>query len=514
MRAQEKDRDQNDRVTFNRADLFQLLEPHDRVAFEALIKDATGRSGAVSQFFSGDPCYVGDFRLLEYGQLELSKRPMDPIFAEIKSLVSNVRLHSGGAVTQNYLILCFGLPDWEGRLIAISLTAFDAFLKSEWPNEPLAPAEKRMLTQLLIGLSPRRAAQEDQISYETKRTYVKQLTNRLNVSGQVELVSSVLGRLLLAINQELSDPRENSSKALAKFKRECLPSSARVLNLLGPQDEVLRILHIGPQTGRPVLLAHPTILPFFGPQVSASLNRYNVRLVVPLRPGVLDPGAPALSPATYVERTIDGMAFSKHLLLDEDAPVLGISTGGSWAVRFAQKYPDQVPKLFLASMTFRNPRGLSPLGRFFTSLSVAVVRHPSLVSMYVDFALSRSRDAAKFRRMNERFFPLDTPDGDAMAWELEQHGALQAYMQFYQGSAPFLKSDTNPSFYAKTQDLLEIKCPIHLLHGYENTRDPISMIEDLVAATKNARLSTLLGAGHVLRGRNMDAIWEMIAESK
>lgn len=494
--------------------LLEVLSPDDHDSFQAMLRATPRTSDASVPKFFGHPYFIGPFEIKDGRSLGISGTP-SPTIAQTLARVSDVESFSAqGTMIGDFLIICFGLANWAGRLLVIADAAFDDFVNSEWPDAQVPPAEKRMLRQLLIGQSAVQAAKADAVAYETKRTYIKLVCRRLNVSGQVELVSAVLGRLLIAINATTSEYISNDSPdPLATYKQDFMPSCSRVLQLLDGREEKHKILDIGLQTGRPILFAHPTILPFFSHDLGALLTELNLRLLVPLRPGVFDPHAKILSKRGYITRAVEGLALCKSLLAGGDAPVLGLSTGGTWAVRFAQYYPHLTPKLFLASMTFQAPQDGSLFGRFLSSLSAMVVERPALLSLYVEFMLRRHTTPARFREMNAKVFPPDTVDGQAMAWEFSQRGAIEAYMHFYHSSPAYLKSDGHPDFYVAPHDISDLSSRVHLIHGIENTRDQVSTLQELAAGTSHIRLKELTGAGHVLRGKALDAVWRAIADS-
>ncbi|MEP3844283.1 MAG: alpha/beta hydrolase [Paracoccaceae bacterium] len=494
--------------------LLDVLSKDDHGAFQEILRAIPKTSSASTPTFIGHPYFITSFEIKDGETLDFVETP-SPQIAQTLATVRDVGSFSAqGTMTDGYVIICFGLANWAGRLLAIANAAFDGFLDLEWPGAKVPPAEKRMLRQLLIGQLAGQAAQIDAVAYETKRTYVKQLCRRLNVSGQVELVSAVLGRLLIAINAMTADdiPKDNPDP-LTIYRRDFMPDCSRVLQLLDGHGERNKILDIGPQTGRPVLFAHPTILPFFSNDIGARLTQLNLRLLLPLRPGAFDPHAKVLPAQEYAKRAVEGLALCKSLLAGRDAPVLGLSTDGSWAVRFAQSHPQLTPKLFLASMTFQAPQDGSLFGQFLSSFSMLVAERPALLNVYVEFMLRRHKTPARFREMNAKVFPPDTVDGQAMAWEFSQRGAIEAYMHFYHASPAYLKSDGHPNFYVAPQDIAALSSSVHLIHGSDNARDDVATLQELAAGNSNIRLKELAGAGHVLRGTTLATVWRVIANS-
>jgi pimeloyl-ACP methyl ester carboxylesterase/DNA-binding CsgD family transcriptional regulator len=395
--------------------------------------------------------------------------------------------------------------------LVISKQSFAEFMATEWPEVQLPASEVKMLQQLIVGQTPREAATADGVGYETKRTYLKSICRKLNLSGQTALVSAVLGRLLIVINaSEVAADSSRSASATRTFKSKFLPDNARVLQMVDEQGRTHRILDVGALSGQPVLVVLSTIAPYFGDHVATAISRRNLRLLIPLRHGVLDPDTKALAPAEFHAHAIAGLALTKALIAGPDAPVVGLSSGGNYAVRFACEHPELVSELVLASMTFQPPRDGTLFGRFLTDFTRLVSQNATLVGLFVDHLLKLHQNPIRFRRMNDKIFPPDGPDGRAMQVELAQTGALEAYMHYYQNSPVFLKADAHASFYASKAELSSLNCPVHLLHGTANTRDEIQTIRDLVTTLPMAKLTERAGAGQILRGDDLDAVWDIL----
>ncbi|MDX8355569.1 alpha/beta hydrolase [Cognatiyoonia sp. IB215182] len=491
--------------------MLDVLGGSEQASLHALLQGVRVGKVGKSQISLGHSVFVSAFTLKDGGSLLLEL----PAPVEIEAAISEAGDLAGrGSLTSAHLIVCFGLANWSGRLLVISKRAFTDFVTDEWPEIQLAASEMRVLQQLIVGQSPRGAAMSDGIGYETKRGYIKAVCQKLNLAGQTELVSAVLGRLLIAINSSIiaSDPAP-SSTALKIYQGRYLPEDSRVLQMLDEQGRTHRVLDIGALSARPVVVAVSSIPPYWGEHIVSAISKRRLRLLIPLRHGVLDPHARTLTPDAFHEHAIAGLALTKAMLAGKDAPVLGLSSGGNNAIRFANRHPDLVQKLILASMTFQPPRNSTLLARFLSSFSQMVLKNPAVVSIYVDQMLRLHQDPIRFRRMNDRIFPPDSADGRAMQVEFEQPRALEAYMHYYQNSPAFLKMDAHAGFYVTESEFLTLSCHVHVCHGTANSWDEIQSIRRLAKAMPNAELTEIDHAGHILRANNLEKVLDIVEEN-
>lgn len=84
------------------------------------------------------------------------------------------------------------------HLFQAAVTLFDS-------NDRLTPMELRAVFQLAAGLTPRKAALADNVSYETKRIHLKSASAKMDSGGQTDLVRRVLGQLVHLISVSESE---------------------------------------------------------------------------------------------------------------------------------------------------------------------------------------------------------------------------------------------------------------------------------------------------------------------
>lgn len=85
----------------------------------------------------------------------------------------------------------------RARLIVIADDALRDLIDARLTNARIAPAELRLVKQLLGGYSLHEAAACDSVVYETKRSQYKSLARKLGVRSQLDLAGVLLTQIML-----------------------------------------------------------------------------------------------------------------------------------------------------------------------------------------------------------------------------------------------------------------------------------------------------------------------------
>lgn len=92
------------------------------------------------------------------------------------------------------------LPHSTLRGISVSKEVCDEVLEVYNHRANLTPSEKRVIFQLVAGLSKRQSALTDDVSVETKRAHTKNACAKMGCTGQTDLIRKVLGQLVHLVN--------------------------------------------------------------------------------------------------------------------------------------------------------------------------------------------------------------------------------------------------------------------------------------------------------------------------
>ena len=230
--------------------------------------------------------------------------------------LTGIREPSGSAVAQ-LRRMNFGWSDAAGQVV------IDAF--------SLTPSEQDILRFVVDGKSLAELAAVRGRSIETVRTQAKALLTKTGVKSQLELV-----RMFAAVSLAAPDIKaESPGVADRQIKGN---STVRARDGRNISVEVA-----GPAGGRPVLFLHNL---FGGPTmtrgVTAELERRNIRLVCPWRPGYFDAtswkGSPKDLPqivATDLEAVMDSYGIGRTI-------AVGHMSGAVHAAAAAALLPDRI----------------------------------------------------------------------------------------------------------------------------------------------------------------------------
>lgn len=115
------------------------------------------------------------------------------------------------ALPLEHHIAFVGSPRSDGkvRLIVVDDDALSGLMNARMHSARIAPAELRLLKQLLGGMTLHEAAASDAVGYETKRSQYKSLAKKLRVRSQLDLTGSTLTQIMLHL-EGLSDRRRDA----------------------------------------------------------------------------------------------------------------------------------------------------------------------------------------------------------------------------------------------------------------------------------------------------------------
>ena len=263
----------------------------------------------------------------------------------------------------------------------------------------LSQSEAEVSAYLVQGYAPEEIAKAKNVSINTVRTQIKKVFTKTGTSRQAQLVSLILNgpAVLMTIFDNQTD------------KRNCTTpeGSADVVTL--SDGRKISYGDFGPKKGSPVILFHH----LFGsrndkPSDETMLDRLDIRLIIPERPGVGE--------STHQEeRTLLGHADDVRQLMDilkiERAHLAGLSAGAPFAAACAAILDNRVIKLGMVASSMpvdELPKGvkLNWAQRALTSVS----RHyPSLAIKQLDSRykklLSNPEDSLEQLKRN-----INTPD--------------------------------------------------------------------------------------------------------
>lgn len=200
----------------------------------------------------------------------------------------------------------------------------------------LTPKELRIVEHIVRGISPPNIAKTLHVSYNTVRTQLKSIYQKVDVNKQSELVNRILtGPASMLFQSHRSDEHNDQLSPLDQ-------------NITLDDGRNLCYRERGQAHGEPVLLCHSIL----GSRMECFdlhndwAKRAGVRLIIPDRPGYgySDPN-PGLSYKQWYE---DALQLMDKLKIKRFS-VIGYAVGGNYACELAVKDPERVKQMVLIS---------------------------------------------------------------------------------------------------------------------------------------------------------------------
>lgn len=384
-------------------------------------------------------------------------------------------------------------PDWTARIglprrVHWALMEFDdrplKMVRQLGRNYGLPDSRVRLLEAFVHHANLRAAADHLGLTYETARTYMKDLCQSIGVSGQTELLRKVLlnpvARFTAATDQGES----------GQLRRTVTRPDGGVIEYFAlGDDDAYPIIHFDALTGGALdVLAHPE-------RIAPLLGRLGARLIVPCRAGTFRSSFIKQGAATdYGE---DVRLICDHLGIDRFS-ILAYSYGSVAALGTAFVLSERVDRVTLASVC--NPdyleKNWAEMDFFYQISRVIGRRWPGILRRVVPFLCKSilqnidnfsDKAAARAQCPQDRALLRDPVIRERSRAMLEERVAqgMDGLIQEYQIAARPLDFR-----------LSDLQVPLHLFHGLQDSIHPLGGAEALATAAPRSTLTRLDGRGH------------------
>ena len=309
---------------------------------------------------SGRLLRAGISRLGGHAVTILSRASDDPDIAqmEAQTLADGVEAGRLCANVERGAFLWYLPIAWSGpeggpggaiRCLRVTHAVFAEVIGHFNAGRRITPGEMKALFQLTAGASPSVAASLDGVSVETRRAQIKSAAAKLQTAGQVDLVRLLIGQLVHLLS--IADPGTAPVSFAERFMSRHFPELPGLHVLRLNDGRVLRFLDLGPRAGVPLVAVHGLMFGMLLDGGTAQLERHNLRLLMPIRPGYLDP-RPVMTgfgAGDLVEEGLRQLAVFIEEIAGAPATLVGHSFGAHLATAFRSAHPHLVHKLILAS---------------------------------------------------------------------------------------------------------------------------------------------------------------------
>ncbi len=349
---------------------------------------------------------------------------------------------------------------------------------------PLRPSRQKLLGGFLRHGNLRRAAEDQGLSYETARTYFKDICEEVGVSGQVELLRRVLlnpARLLRAQADQAGRP---DVRRLIEH-----PEGGQIEIFQLGREDAYPIIHFDALSGGALdLLGHPE-------RYRPVLERLGARIILPCRPGHFRSSYRHLCGASGY--AADLKIICEALEIDRFS-ILAYSYGSIAALGAAFELQERVDRVVLASVCYPDFVASDWRERdFFYQVTHMIGRRwPGLHRRVIPF-LTKSvlqnvdgyayRAAAQARCAQEKAILLDPVVRTRSREMLEERIAqgMNGLIQEYRIAAQMLDFDVT-----------RLDVPIALFHGACDQINPLDGARALAERLPNGTLTEVPDRGH------------------
>lgn len=364
-------------------------------------------------------------------------------------------------------------------------------------NVSFTPAELRLVAQILSGLQLKTAANEDNVSLETKRSHLKTIMGKLQVSRQQEVI-----RLLLPELMRLTDPRswdKEGQLTFNQYARDFLPKKVRCQRISDPQGKTVRVIDYGPVRGKPVLILHALIFPDITSEDVDFANEHNLRIIWPLRPGILETVPTPKAVELYAKETLQGIELAWENMCGEPVPLIAMVSSAWHAVSFAKTNPDKVTNITFAATCFSAGKYENNLVYFGSSVIELCSRNVWLMTKTVDFIRENVTDIERFKTTIYRIHKNSAPDVQVLDREFTKPNGGARIMMALLESSESVKHDYFSQVNFRWSSVSDLKIPVRFVHGTLDSIHKIKDVKKLISTIGEIPLETFETTGHMMQ---------------
>ena len=476
-------------------------ESLETVAFNAVSTVPNSDSSQYNEFLS----YLGENKLTSIGRIhgypvyhfdDYLGEKRCYLFDERSGVPEGTVASIGFGVAGDSLILKFsyGASDVKSFLVSneiINLVTDKLGLSS------FTSAELKLASQLLCGMSIQEAAKSDKLSVETKRSQIKSVMYKLEVVRQIDVVRVLLPELLILADVRNWD--QEKQRLFNDYVNSFLPDRVRCQRLVDRTGKSVRIVDYGPQRGKPVIILHSMIFPDITDDDIDFAYENNLRLIWPLRPGLLQTAPAPKSVELYSMQVREGIELAWEHLCGEPVSVIAMVSSAWHATEFAERHPDKVAEIAFAATCFSAGKYENNLVYFGSSVAELCSRNTWLMTKTVDFLQKRVDAIEIFQKTISRVFSESKPDVDVLSKEFDAPYHGRRLQMAIVDSPESVKHDYFNQVHFSWNKVRELKVPVSFIHGELDSIHKINDLNRLVASIGNARLVTMERTGHIMQ---------------
>lgn len=405
-------------------------------------------------------------------------------------------------------------PENRVRVIQLNEGLTSQVLELFNQDAGLTSAETRIIFQILLGMSAPKAAEQDNVSVETKRSQLKSATAKLNCNGQTELVRLIVTQmihLLYLCESETSHMHLTEDFTVRFFGDKARLSVQRLSN-----GNLVRYWEFGPRDGTPLMALHGYLFPLLVLQSEKELQKHKIRLILPLRSGFLDSQSAGgiLQLEKLAEENLENLELFVQSISKEPIPLVGHIMGAVYAMLLAKRSPNLFSKVISAS-TFVMHEG-EKNNTFATQFTSGLRKLANNVGIY-EVAI---RQFQKVILMNERMTKItlrrlfrESPHDLAVINGDERFKPVFEWFQMISlNSVLGISSDLNLMSGSIEKYVRDVPVDLHFIHSADDPYTKPEFIKSLARNNARSTCTVLKEGGHYASASRPEIFWNAVAE--
>lgn len=404
------------------------------------------------------------------------------------------------------------LPAPQLRLVLIPEEILNAILHNNFAPENFTGSEIRVLAQLISDPEIKRAANMDNVQVSTKETHYKSAARKMQGHKRIGVIANLTAQLLLEVTIGKDRPQKSSDTVFNTYREKYLPEDIRVLVLSEPGGKPHRILDMGPQSGKPAVVLHPMVLPDIREQDIQLLYKINLRLMCPLRNGLLESDAPTLSAEEHLEDCIEGIELIHQYFCTGPFVLTALVTSSWFAVRYAHRFPEKIAALIFVTACNRQNKSTSPCREFVEGLIALAAEQNPLTNLVLSFARKHFSQHKHFQELMSSAFNDNPHDMQILKQDFSRSGVESRYFFSLSHSLPSIQHDLSHQKDLGWSIIKNCEIPAHFVHGENDTIDRLEDIKRLAEQLPNGKVHALPNCGQLVYYQHFTPVARLIAE--
>jgi pimeloyl-ACP methyl ester carboxylesterase len=364
----------------------------------------------------------------------------------------------------------------------------------------LAKSRQGLLAAFLHHANLKDAAAERGLSYETARTYLKDICAHFGVSGQSALLQAVLLDPASLLIRQAADTNQEVRRRIPR-----------------PDQGQLEYFALGPKTGQ--ALVHFDALSGGALDVLGAPQRYaplletlKLRLIIPCRPGTFGSSFRALHSAR--DHASDIALLCDRLQIDRFS-ILAYSHGTIPALGVAAELGDRIDRLTIASASFPDHVAADwrNLDFFYQVTQIIGRKWPALQRRIVPFLIKsilQNIDSYADRAARSAEEGAECPHEGSILRDPEIRERSRAMLEGriaagMDGMVQEYRIAAQPMML----DWAQVAMPVQIFHGHKDQINPFAGAKALKRVLPNATLQGLPDMGHAF----VYAEWDWLLEA-